>query len=79
MSQEWMELWSDERLTEFTIKLNSVTVVTTSNNTDTTDKISTNVLIDLATNSIGTILFLSGLFIIWQTNLLFYLIPKLQY
>jgi len=38
MSQEWMELWSDERLTEFTIKLNSVTVVTTSNNTDTTDK-----------------------------------------
>ena len=38
MIQEWMELWSDDRLTEFTIKLNSVTVVTTSNNTDTIDK-----------------------------------------
>ena len=31
-----------------------------------------NVLIDLAMNSIGTILFLSGLFTFWQTNLLFY-------
>ena len=30
-----MELWSNDRLTEFTIKLNSVTVVTTSNNPDT--------------------------------------------
>ena len=34
-----MELWSNDRLTEFTIKLNSVTVVTTSNNPDTMTKI----------------------------------------
>jgi hypothetical protein len=39
MSQEWMELWSNDRLTEFTIKLNSVTVVTTSNNPDAMTKI----------------------------------------
>jgi hypothetical protein len=39
MSQERMELWSNDRLTEFTIKLNSVTVVTTSNNPDTMTKI----------------------------------------
>jgi hypothetical protein len=39
MSQERMELWSNDRLTEFTIKLNSVTVVTTSNNSDTMTKI----------------------------------------
>ena len=30
-----MELWSNDRLTEFTIKFNSVIVVTTSNNPDT--------------------------------------------
>ena len=71
MSQERMELWSNDILTEFTIKLNSVTVVTTSNNPDTMTR-SMNVLIDLAMNSIGTIRFLSGLFTIWQTNLLFY-------
>ena len=34
-----MELWSNDRLTEFTIKLNSVTVVTTSNNQDMMTKI----------------------------------------
>jgi hypothetical protein len=39
MSQERMELWSNDRLTEFTIKLNSVTLVTTSNNSDTMTKI----------------------------------------
>ena len=39
MSQERMELWSNDRLTEFTIKLNSVTVVTTSNNADMRTKI----------------------------------------
>jgi hypothetical protein len=39
MSQERMELLSNDRLTEFTIKLNSVTVVTTSNNPDTMTKI----------------------------------------
>ena len=39
MSQERMELWSNDRLTEFTIKLNSVTVVTTSNNMDMRTKI----------------------------------------
>jgi hypothetical protein len=39
MSQEWMELWSNDRLTEFTIKLNSVTVVTTSTNPDAVTKI----------------------------------------
>jgi hypothetical protein len=39
MSQERMELWSNDRLTEFTIKLNSVTVVTTSNNPDMMTKI----------------------------------------
>jgi hypothetical protein len=39
MSQERMELMSNIRLTEFTIKLNSVTVVTTSNNPDTMTKI----------------------------------------
>ena len=38
-----------------------------------------NVLIDLAMNLIGTILFLSGLFTIWQTNLLLYLTPKPLY
>ena len=35
MSQERMELWSNDVLTEFTIKFNSVIVVTTSNNPDT--------------------------------------------
>jgi hypothetical protein len=39
MSQERMELLSNDRLTEFTIKLNSVTVATTSNNPDTMTKI----------------------------------------
>lgn len=39
MIQERMELWSNDRLTEFTIKLNSVTVVTTSNNPETMAKI----------------------------------------
>ena len=39
MSQERMELWSNDRLTEFTIKLNSVTVVTTSNGQNTMTKI----------------------------------------
>jgi hypothetical protein len=39
MSQERMELLSNDRLTEFTIKLYSVTVVTTSNNPDTMTKI----------------------------------------
>ena len=34
-----MELWSNDRLTEFTIKFNSVIVVTTSNNPDTMTKI----------------------------------------
>ena len=32
MNQECMELWSNDRLTEFTIKLNSITVITTSTN-----------------------------------------------
>ena len=35
MSQERMELWSNDVLTEFTIKFNSVIAVTTSNNPDT--------------------------------------------
>jgi len=39
MSQERMELWSNERLTEFTIKLNSVTVVTTLSNPEAMTKI----------------------------------------
>jgi hypothetical protein len=39
MSQERMELWSNDRLTEFTIKLNSIAVVTTSDNPDTMTKI----------------------------------------
>ena len=34
-----MELWSNDRFTEFTIKLNSVIVVTTSNNPETMTKI----------------------------------------
>ena len=34
-----MELWSNDRLTEFTIKFNSVIVVTTSNNPDAMTKI----------------------------------------
>jgi hypothetical protein len=34
-----MELWSNDRLTEFTIKLNSVTVVTTSNSQNTMTQI----------------------------------------
>jgi len=39
MSQERMELWSNDILTEFTIKFNSVIVVTTSNNPDAMTKI----------------------------------------
>ena len=74
MSQDRMELWSNSRLTEFAINFNSVIVVTTSHNLETM-----NVLTELAMKLIGIIRFHSGLFIIWQTNLLFYLIPKLQY
>ena len=69
MSQERMELWSNDRLTEFTIKFNSAIAVTTSNDPDGMTKIDECPL-DLAMNSIGTILFLSGLFTFWQTNLL---------
>ena len=39
MSQERMELWSNDRLTEFAIKFNSVIVVTTSHNLETMIKI----------------------------------------
>ena len=39
MSQERMELWSNDRLTEFAIKFNSIFVVTTSNNPETMTKI----------------------------------------
>ena len=39
MTQERMELWSNDRLTEFTIKFNSVRVVTTSTNPDAMTKI----------------------------------------
>jgi len=39
MSQDRMELWSNDRLTEFAIKLNSVIVVTTSHNLGTMIKI----------------------------------------
>ena len=39
MSQERMELWSNDRLTEFAIKFNSIIVVTTSNNPEATGKI----------------------------------------
>ena len=38
MSQGRMELWSNDRLTEFTIKFNSVIVVATSNNAEVTGK-----------------------------------------
>ena len=39
MSQERMELWSNDILTEFAIKFNSIIVVTTSNNLDAMGKI----------------------------------------
>ena len=39
MSQERMELWSNDILTEFAIKLNSIVVVMTSNNLDAMGKI----------------------------------------
>jgi len=39
MSQDWMELWSNDRLTEFTVKLNSVAVVTTTSNPEAMTKI----------------------------------------
>jgi hypothetical protein len=39
MTQERMELWSNDRLTEFTIKFNSVRVVTTSTNPGAMTKI----------------------------------------
>jgi hypothetical protein len=39
MSQERMELWSNDILTEFAIKFNSIIVVTTSNNLDAMEKI----------------------------------------
>ena len=78
MNQERMELWSNGILTEFAIKFNSVNVVTTSNNPQAMGKVD-NVLIDLAMNWIGTILFRSGLFIISQTNSLCYSTPKVLY
>ena len=73
-----MELWSNDSLTEFAIKFNSIFEVTTSDDPDAMTKID-DVLIDLAMNSIGTIRFLSGLFTFWQTNLLLYLTPKPLY
>ena len=39
MTQERMELWSNDRLTDFTIKFNSVIVATTSANLDEMTKI----------------------------------------
>jgi hypothetical protein len=39
MSQQRMELWSNDILTEFAIKFNSIIVVTTSNNLDAMGKI----------------------------------------
>jgi hypothetical protein len=39
MSQERMELWSNDMLTEFAIKFNSIIVVTTSNNPGAMGKI----------------------------------------
>ena len=74
MSQERMELWSNDNLTEFAIKFNSIFEVTTSNDPVAMSKIDECPL-DLAMNSIGTTLFLNGSFIIWQTNLLLYLTP----
>ena len=78
MSQERMELWSNDSLTEFAIKFNSIIEVTTSNDPETMTKID-ECPYRLAMKSIGIIRFPNGLFTIWQTNLLFYLTPKPLY
>jgi hypothetical protein len=75
MSQERMELLSNDRLTEFTIKLNSVTVVTTSNNPDTMTKIDecpyrSGYEFDWHYTLSQWVVYF------WQTNLLFWWTPK---
>jgi hypothetical protein len=74
-----MELWSNDVLTEFTIKFNSVIAVTTSNNPDTIVK-----MIDECPYKPGYEFdwhysFSVGCLLFWQTNLLLYWTPKPLY
>ena len=69
MTEQLMELWSDNILSEFAIKFNLAIVVSTSNNSDVLVK-----RLDERPYKTGYdfnwyILYLNGLFTIWQTNM----------
>ena len=68
MTQERMELWSNDSLTEFAIKFNSTIIVNSSNNPDAIVKMTDECPYK---EGYGGILYLNGLFTIWLTSMLF--------